>query len=78
VAPEKEKAERRLRTIVREMTPPNCGQSLTAYMKELSPPRRLWAECADGMALQILRRQKTYGRRTHLWPDRNALAGGPA
>ena len=30
------KAERRLRTTVREMTPPNWGQSLTACMKELS------------------------------------------
>jgi RNA-directed DNA polymerase len=30
------KAERRLRTTVREMTPPNWGQSLTACLKELS------------------------------------------
>ena len=30
------KAERRLRTTVREMTPPNWGQSLTTCMKELS------------------------------------------
>jgi Group II intron, maturase-specific domain len=30
------KAERRLRTTIREMTPPNWGQSLTACAKELS------------------------------------------
>ena len=51
------KAERRLRTTVREMTPPNWGQSLTACMKELSRYLNGWvahfrlctAEAAKGL-----------------------------